>query len=70
MSTIKKAAGKILAWSYERGTIQYDIMCALILAFIFLIPPSCFVAKKSANTPPLRSAMQSTLRHCQVNLPR
>jgi hypothetical protein len=33
-------------WSYERGTLQYDIICALILAFIFLVPPSCFFAKK------------------------
>jgi len=38
----------ILIWTYERGTLQYDIICALILAFIFLIPRSCFIAKRSA----------------------
>jgi hypothetical protein len=32
-------------WSYERGTLQYDIICALILLFIFLVPRSCFVSK-------------------------
>jgi len=37
---------KILIWSYERGSLQYDIICALILAFIFLVPPSCFVKKE------------------------
>ena len=32
----------ILIWAYGRGTPQYDIICILILAFIFLINPSCF----------------------------
>jgi len=36
----------ILAWSYERGTLQYDIICALILAFIFFVPRSCFESKR------------------------
>ncbi len=31
-----------LFWTYERGTWQYDIMVALILAFIFLTPRSWF----------------------------
>jgi len=35
----------ILIWSYERGTLQYDLICALILAFIFFVPRSCFVSK-------------------------
>jgi len=29
-------------WSYERGTWQYDIIVALILAFIFFTPPGFF----------------------------
>jgi hypothetical protein len=33
----------LLIWSYERGTLQYDIMCGLILAFIFFVPRSCFL---------------------------
>ncbi len=44
---------KILIWSYERGSLQYYIICALILAFIFLVPPSCFLKKQvPQNTSP------------------
>jgi len=34
---------KTLIWYYERGTLQYDIICGLILAFIFFVPRGCFV---------------------------
>ncbi len=40
---------KILIWTYERGTLQYDILCALILAFIFFVPQSCFVSKRAGE---------------------
>ena len=30
---------RFLLWSFERGSIHYDIICGIILAFI-LIPPS------------------------------
>ncbi|HKP88173.1 MAG TPA: hypothetical protein VJZ26_18855 [Blastocatellia bacterium] len=33
-STLKK----VLFWSYERGSWQYDVMCVLILLFIFAVP--------------------------------
>src|SRR5512146_1791546 len=29
-------------WSYERGSWQYDVICVLILAFIFLSPARWF----------------------------
>ena len=29
---------KMLFWSYERGSWQYDLMCVLILAFVFFAP--------------------------------
>jgi hypothetical protein len=45
-SKVRLATRHILVWSYERGTLQYDIICALILLFIFLVPPSCFVSKR------------------------
>ncbi len=32
----------VLLWSYERGTWQYDLMCLLIIAAIFLIPGKYF----------------------------
>ncbi len=46
----------LLIWTYERGTLQYDIICALILAFIFLVPRSCFVSTRSeARVVPVHS---------------
>jgi len=46
MGKVGDIARKILIWSYERGSLQYDIICALILAFIFFVPPICFVRKE------------------------
>jgi hypothetical protein len=44
LSTLKKT----LFWSYERGSLQYDLMCVLILAFIFLSPNRFFQSRVSA----------------------
>jgi hypothetical protein len=33
----------IINWNYERGTWQYDVLCLLIIAFIFLTPKAWFV---------------------------
>ena len=33
---------RFLLWSFERGSIQYDVICGIILAFIFLTPRSMF----------------------------
>jgi hypothetical protein len=33
---------KFLLWSFERGSIQYDVICVVILAFIFLTPAAIF----------------------------
>ncbi len=33
---------RFLLWSFERGSIQYDVICVVILAFIFITPPSVF----------------------------
>jgi hypothetical protein len=43
MGRVRAASRKIFVWSYGRGTLQYDIICILILAFIFLVPRGCFV---------------------------
>jgi hypothetical protein len=32
----------VLLWSYERGSWQYDVLCLLIVATIFLVPSSYF----------------------------
>jgi len=29
---------RFLLWSFDRGSVQYDVICGLILAFIFLVP--------------------------------
>lgn len=34
--------GSFIFWIYERGTWQYDLMVAMILAFIFLTPRQVF----------------------------
>jgi hypothetical protein len=33
---------KFLLWSFERGSVQYDVICVIIIAFIFLTPPAAF----------------------------
>jgi hypothetical protein len=33
---------RLFFWTYARNTWQYDVLCALILAFIFLTPKSWF----------------------------
>ena len=33
---------RFLLWSFERGSIQYDVICVVIIAFIFLTPPRAF----------------------------
>jgi hypothetical protein len=62
---------KILFWSYERGSWQYDIMCVLILAFIFLSPNRWFQSQDTlatltvveAKLIPFDKAVQSTEKH-------
>ncbi len=49
-------ARNLLVWSYERGTLQYDIICALILAFVFFLPRSCFAPKKKPSVPQATSS--------------
>lgn len=31
-----------LLWTFDRGSFQWDILCLLILAFLFLIPRDAF----------------------------
>jgi len=54
---MKKSSGRFIIWSYRRGSIQYDVICILILMFIFLIPRGCFVRAK--NEPPKETEYQS-----------
>jgi hypothetical protein len=38
MPNFWRAIRDYILWSYERGTIQYDVMVTLILLFVFLSP--------------------------------
>jgi hypothetical protein len=38
MSGFWRTIRDYILWSYERGTIQYDVMVTLILLFVFLSP--------------------------------
>lgn len=42
MSFLSNAAKKIVFWNYERTSWQWDVLCVLILVFIFLTPKSWF----------------------------
>jgi hypothetical protein len=42
---------RIVFWSHDRGTLQYDILCALILIFIFLTPRHYFQDWPVMNNP-------------------
>jgi hypothetical protein len=48
MSLVLATMKKFLFWSYERGSWQYDVMCVVILAFIFFAPNSVFHDRSSA----------------------
>ncbi len=41
-SKAKLVIKKAIFWSYERGSWQYDVICVVILAFIFLTPTNWF----------------------------
>jgi hypothetical protein len=53
MGMIINAVKKFLFWAYDRGSWQYDILCALILAFIFFAPNSVFHSADGATAPPV-----------------
>ena len=51
---------KILIWTYERGSLQYDIICVLILAFIFFIPPTFFNKRHNEVTLPVDQSLTTS----------
>ena len=44
----------IINWNYERASWQWDLLCVLIMCFIFLTPKAWF------NRPVTAAANQST----------
>jgi hypothetical protein len=45
-----------LFWTYERGSIHYDVMVSLILVFLFLSPRFIDYGDKPVQTVPLRAS--------------
>ena len=54
----------VIAWSYERASWQWDVLCLLILCFIFLTPKSWFVTVQNAATNTLSTAVQTVGSDC------
>ena len=52
MGLISDTARKIVFWNYSRTSWQWDVLCVLILAFIFLTPKSWF-----ASNPPVQTTV-------------
>lgn len=40
----------IIWWSYERASWQWDVLCILIMAFIFLTPKAWFDKREKLAT--------------------
>jgi hypothetical protein len=40
--SLLKGFSRVIFWRYQRGSWQYDILCGLILVFIFLTPKEVF----------------------------
>jgi|ERR1041385_8181802 hypothetical protein len=50
MGFISDTAKKIAFWNYSRTSWQWDVLCVLILVFIFLTPKSWFVDNPRIQT--------------------
>lgn len=55
----------IILWSYERGSWQYDILCVVILAFIFLTP-NRFLDERHSNDP-IKNTVQTQRTYISTN---
>jgi hypothetical protein len=50
---------KVILWSYGRTTWQYDVLCVLILAFVFLTPKSWFEWGKLVCAPAHQNGLEA-----------
>jgi len=48
----------VINWNYERASWQWDILCLLIMAFIFLTPKDWFNGKQTIATQSPASAVK------------
>ena len=56
------ALRKLFFWNYARNTWQWDMLCVVILIFIFLTPKSWFENSERRTLPAHQSPTASTLR--------
>jgi hypothetical protein len=60
MNSVLTTIRRIILWDYERATWQYDLLVALIIATVLLLPGSFFGDRdrpmKHTNRPELKSA--------------
>jgi hypothetical protein len=61
MSYILQIIKKTFLWSYERTTWQWDVLCVLILVFIFLTPKSWFASGERHKGQEHQNAVISTV---------
>jgi hypothetical protein len=54
----------IINWSYERASWQWDVLCLVILCFIFLTPKAWFITVQNAATNTLSTAVQTVGSDC------
>ena len=50
---------KVILWSYGRTTWQYDVLCVLILAFVFLTPKGWFERGELACAPAHQNGLKA-----------
>jgi len=48
---MRKALARVLFWTYPRGSWQYDVLCIVIILFIFLTPARVFDRSRSEEAP-------------------
>ncbi|HJU56884.1 MAG TPA: hypothetical protein VJ715_20025 [Pyrinomonadaceae bacterium] len=63
MGYIFRTIKKLFFWGYARNTWQYDVLCVLILAFIFLTPQGWFDVGSSLKSNMFRGEPAGTTGH-------
>jgi hypothetical protein len=58
MRTIWRAFVRTIFWSYERGTVPYDVAVVLIVVFVLLSPHSWFRDRPPVGPPPNPAMVQ------------
>ena len=58
----------VINWSYERASWQWDVLCLVILCFIFLTPNAWFVTVSNAATQTLTTAVQTVADDCGCDI--